>query len=410
MGFWRASNIGSADDLPEQQSAPVIVWVVGIATLIADLIGAQIFGLEVSGFAWFIPLVFALYALFTTPGMPKFPYLIWMPWFGLIIGYVLFADAEHALQRTVMLLAPMVIGMAVSKTAIGASELSHIESILDKFSVVFFIAILVNSGLALTGVLPEVTGLAPQATTAALFGSFFAAKYALDNKNAAIKWLLFATVPVIAVTRMGILAVGLTLPLTGAPLPLWKRIAIVIGVAAIGLLVFNTERVQNKMFYSGEGTIFDLSWDNPNLRTTGRKPILEAMERGIADSPLFGHGANASEQFILDRTDDELTHPHNDYLRLAFDYGYVGTLVFLVCMTAQLLHALRAGYRSGGAARLFLIAGAGAFVPFALFMSTDNIILYAAFFGNLQFMILGAGYAALANEEASPTSAELTYQ
>ena len=135
-----------------------------------------------------------------------------MPWFGLTIGYLVFADAEHALQRTVMLLTPMVIGMAVSKTAIGASELSHIESILDKFSVVFFIAILVNSGLAQTGVLPEVTGLAPQATTAALFGSFFAAKYALDNRNAAIKWLLFATVPVIAVTRMGILAMGSRCP------------------------------------------------------------------------------------------------------------------------------------------------------------------------------------------------------
>ena len=79
-------------------------------------------------------------------------------------------------------------------------------------------------------------------------------------------------------------------------------------------------------------------------------------------------------------------------------------------MTAQLLHALRAGYRSSGAARLFLIAGAGAFVPFALFMATDNIILYAAFFGNLQFMILGAGYAALANEDALPASVGLTYQ
>ena len=59
------------------------------------------------------------------------------------------------------------------------------------------------------------------------------------------------------------------------------------------------------MFYSGEGTIFDLTWDNPNLRTTGRKAIQEAMERRIADSPWFGHGANASEQFMLNWTEDD---------------------------------------------------------------------------------------------------------
>ncbi len=410
MGFWRTSSYAPANALPEQQSAPVIVWVIGIATLVSNLTGESIFGFQVSGFGWFIPLVFSLYVLFTTPGVLRFPFWIWVPWFGMTIGYLLFAGAESALQRTIMLITPMVIGTAVSKAAIGEAELSRIGSLLDKFSVAFFIAILVNSGLAATGVLPEVTGLAPQATTAALFGAFFAAEYALGKKGAAIKWLLFATVPVIAVTRTGIAAMGLTLPLTCAPLPAWKRIAILLGVAFLGFVVFNTERVQTKMFYSGEGTIWDLTWDNPDLRTTGRKAIQEAMERGIEDSPWFGHGANASEQFVLDRTDDQLTHPHDDYLRLAFDYGYVGALVFLVCMILQLLHALRAGYRSAGAARLFLIAGAGAFFPFAMFMATDNIILYAAFFGNLQFMMLGAGYAASVNEDELVPSAGLTYR
>lgn len=409
MGFWRTPSLATESAVQGQQSAPVLVWVVVVATLLSNLTGESIFGFQVSGFGWFIPLVLALYVLFATPGTIRFPFLIWTPWFALTIGYLLFAGAETSLQRTVMLLTPMTIGMAVSKAAIGGPELLRIESILDKFSVAFIIAILVNSGLVLTGVLPEVTGLAPQSCTAALFGTFFAAKYALGSKRAAIKWLVFTAVPVIAVTRTAVVATGLTLPLTFAPLPLWKRVALLIGIATIGFLVFNTERVQNKMFYSGEGTIFDLKTDNPDLRTTGRTFILEAMTQEIDDSPWFGHGANASEQFVVDLTGG-LTHPHNDYLRLEFDYGYVGTFVFLACMIIQILHSLRAGYRGSAAVRLFLIAGAGAFIPFALFMVTDNIILYAAFFGNMHFMMLGAGYAALASANGLADSALIKIQ
>lgn len=410
MSLWRTPVSAPADAVPGQQSAPVIVWVIVIATLISTLTGETILGFQVSGFGWFIPLVFALYVFFTKPGRPSLPYWIWTPWFGLVIGYLLFAEAEHALQRSVMLLAPMVVGMAVSKAAIGELELFRIESALDKVSTAFFVAIFVNSGLALTGVLPEVTGLAPQATTAAVFSTFFAAKYALGNKRAAIKWMAFAFVPVIAVTRMGIVAAGLTLPLTFAPLSYWKRIVILIGIAAIGLVVFNTERIQNKMFDSGEGTVLDMNLDNPNFNTSGRTFIREEMEQEIEDSPWFGFGANASEQFVSEWTDGLLAHPHNDYLRLVFDYGYVGLFVFLGCMILQILHAVRAGYRGVGASRLFLIVGAGAFVPFAMFMGTDNIILYAPFFGNLHFMILGAGYAALANKNGAVNSAESKFQ
>ena len=407
MGFWRTSDTSSADELPEQKNAPSIIWVVVIATLISNLTGETIFGFQISGFGWFIPLVFALYVLYAIPGMPTLPILIWMPWFGFVIGYLLFAEADNAFQRSIMLLAPMVIGMAVSKAAIDAAELLHIESILDKFGNAFLLAILMNSGLVSTGALPETTGMAPQATTAALFGSFFAAKFALGSRGSAIKWLLFATVPVIAITRMGVVATGVTLPLTFAPLAPWKRIVILIGVAALGFLVFSTERVQNKMFYSGEGTIFDLTMDNPDLRTSGRLAIKEAMEQQIEYSPWFGYGANASEQFVAEATGSDLAHPHNDWLRLVFDYGYAGTIAFLICMILQTLHALRAGYRGTGSARLFLLAGAGAFIPFVLFMGTDNIILYAAFFGNLHFMMLGAGYAALANKDRLADFTEL---
>ena len=91
-----------------------------------------------------------------------------------------------------------------------------------------------------------------------------------------------------------------------------------------------------------------------------------------------------------------MTHPHNDWLRIRYEYGTLGMVLFALTLLAQMRHALRrfSRLRSSGAA-IFLYVGAGAFVPMAIFMLSDNVVLYAAWFGNLQFAMLGLGYAAL---------------
>jgi len=252
---------------------------------------------------------------------------------------------------------------------------------------------LIKSGVGLTGLLPEATGLAPEVTTAALLASYFACKHALGEKKALVKWGVLAALPVIAVTRMGMIASALTLPLTLGPIPVWKRITLLAVIGMLGVAVFHTERIQEKMFYSGEGTVFDMRRDNPDFNTSGRGFIQEAMEWRLEESPWFGFGANASEQFVSELTEG-LKHPHNDWLRIEFDYGRVGLLIFVFCLGLQVIHALMAARTSGGATKLFLLTGAGAFVPFCQFMLTDNVILYAPFFGNLHFLMLGLGYAA----------------
>jgi hypothetical protein len=95
-----------------------------------------------------------------------------------------------------------------------------------------------------------------------------------------------------------------------------------------------------------------------------------------------------------------MLHPHNDYLRNRYDYGYIGIFIFLICNIVQLFHSLRKAKITEGNIQILFYAGAFAFVPFALLMITDNIILYAAFFGNLQFTILGMAYAAQATAVA----------
>ncbi len=167
----------------------------------------------------------------------------------------------------------------------------------------------------------------------------------------------------------------------------------------MGVAFFYTERMQRKMFYSGQGTIGEVRFGNPDFFTAGRSRLWDLMIEEIKTKPVWGHGANASEEFVLSVTWGTLTHPHNDWLRLLYDYGLIGASVFAFCMASQVIHLLKRTKKHFGESNILLYAGASSFLPFVLLMFTDNIILYAAFFGNLQFTIIGLVYAAQKTQE-----------
>jgi O-antigen ligase len=240
-----------------------------------------------------------------------------------------------------------------------------------------------------------VTGLAAEVMTACLLCNFFAAQYVFGDRKILKWWAIMAAIPVIAVTRTAIAVNGLTLPLTFAPLSTLKRFIILCLIVIVGIGIFYTPRIQKKMFYSGRGTLEDVKWENQDFATSGRSYMWSKMWERIDEQPLLGYGANASESFISKLTRG-LKHPHNDWLRLLFDFGYVGVVIFALSLLMQALHAYRMAKRTFGDISLLFYAGASSFLSFILFMFTDNIILYAAFFGNLQFMILGLAYAAQA--------------
>ena len=141
-----------------------------------------------------------------------------------------------------------------------------------------------------------------------------------------------------------------------------------------------------EMFSGEEPTSYDFA-------TSGRKRIYTALLDGLDEAYWLGHGANTTEAISLAYS--EVAHPHNDWLRLRYEYGLLGMLLFVLTMLGQMGHALWRLRRMPLEAAIFLWVGAGAFLPMALFMFSDNVILYAAWFGNLQFAMLGLGYAAL---------------
>ena len=374
---------------------PFLVLWVGFATVVACFGGGSFLGFQIAGLAWVVTLVLALMILLRRVGSISFPWWIWLPWVTLVIVYLSLSHFESALQRSVMLLCPLVVGLAASTYRMAGEEIAGLRLLMRFITVALWVMVVVNTGLFVTGRLPASTGLAPQAITACLLGAYFVAEYANGNRGALKWWGGLALVPVIALTRTAIVACAATLPASFAKLKLGKRMLFGGLILAAMLAVFYTPRVQEKMFRSGHGGITDLSIDNPNLQTSGRLAIWDAMEARIRLKPWFGYGANSSEAFVKSLTGG-LTHPHNDWLRLRYDYGYVGTGIFALCMLMQVLNLLILARRATGDVRTLLYAGASSFLPFVMMMYTDNIILYGAFFGNLQFALMGVGYAGVA--------------
>ncbi len=298
-----------------------------------------------------------------------------------------------------MLLCPIIVGMAASKSRVTDFQLKGFLRLTEMLLLAVFMTVVLRTGLLFTGILPWATGLAPQSITAALLCSIFAVEYSINRQRSLFQWIIGAAIPVIALTRMGITAVGITIPFTFASLRLKKRVIFTIIVLILGVALFYTERVQTKMFYSGQGNIKDLRFGNPDLFTAGRSRLWDLMIEEIMVKPVWGHGANLSEEFVLSATWGMLTHPHNDWLRLLYDYGVFGTSIFAFCLVAQVIHLLKRAKKTFGESLVLLYAGASSFLPFVLLMFTDNIILYAAFFGNLQFTIIGLVSAAQKNQE-----------
>jgi O-antigen ligase len=375
---------------------PLIVWIVVLTTLLAcTYAGTEFLFYSVGGFAWITALAFAVMIIVVRFSRVTFRVRLWLPWIATIVGYSIISDYQN-LQRTVMLICPILVGVAASTANIDDEQLSHFLLLMRVVTISLMGIIVVLAGMLLTGVLPERTGFAPQAITTLLLSAVFISSFSYGNVKDIFWYLAAACVPIIALTRGPIIVTGLSLPFTFAPIKLQARLIMFVVITLVSIGLFFTPRVQKKFFYSGQGSFEDLQ-DERKTNTSGRQRMAELLAVEIAQKPIFGHGANASESFILNYSRGQLTHPHNDWLRFLYDYGIVGTTIFALTIIAQIRDLLRRARHATGVKRILFSAGASSFLSFVIMMFTDNIVLYAAFFGNLQFAMLGLAYAAERN-------------
>jgi O-antigen ligase len=115
------------------------------------------------------------------------------------------------------------------------------------------------------------------------------------------------------------------------------------------------------------------------VSTSGREKIWESVQNSINKAPLIGQGPGSVSVAVRAANPTANGHPHNDYLRLTHDYGYIGLTLWLVGYVGLFISSvsnwLWADVHDRATAPVHL-AAILALVGIAVGMFTDNVVVY----------------------------------
>ncbi|WP_161971756.1 O-antigen ligase family protein [Algoriphagus kandeliae] len=368
---------------------------VGWILILSTTLNFSILGFSATGWGWVLPLVYSIFVLFISKNKINFPLLFWIPWFIVVI-LGLFRPHIFSFQSSLQILTPLLFGLAVSKQRFFLNW----KEVFEFFDFIFIIWLLtipfVKLQQLILGIIPSITGLAVEGITSLLFQSYYLVLFIYSKeKKHLFFYLLALSIPLLAVTRGPIIAGIGILILTIANLGIFKRLILLFSSVLIGLFLFHSERFQMKSFHR-TGVSLEEALNNPDMvQTTGRKYMWELLEATIQEGQYWiGAGSNAQidRAIALGYSSNYLAH--NDWLRIRIDYGMIGMIVFLLTVVFFILKVRKDFKYHYPHLQILAYGAATAFVPFLLVMNTDNVLIYAHSFGNLQFLLLGLSYSA----------------
>lgn len=382
---------------------PVIIWAVLIFTALAGALPGSFLGYNITGLSWFVPLFLSFAILIPHHRRISFPILVWLPWVVFILGYVALVDWSdldmrvNPVQRAAQLIAPFLIGMAVSTYRYSDPDLRKFLYLLRVLSVLLVIFVFYHSGSRIMYD-PKFSGGAGQVMTAMLLATVFINEYIyFRDKSSIFFYGLMLMLPVVLVTR-AVMAVSFILaPISFNKMKLRARVNYILVALLLALFASSLPKVQQKSFFSGEGSFRDFSLSNPDFDTSGRSFIWENMFPEANAAPIFGHGIGSGETFTYAIT--TAGYPHNDWLLTYYDFGLVGVILFLITNILMLRKCLLIARTSQNDNIIFFATiSASLFMPFLLVMYSDNIMIYASFFGLLHYTIIGITFGAYRQE------------
>jgi O-antigen ligase len=132
-------------------------------------------------------------------------------------------------------------------------------------------------------------------------------------------------------------------------------------------LIQSFSTLRNRFVEVGDrGEIFGVS-----LNTNGRAQVWDFLIAGIKDHLVLGQGIGQAQISVSSRF-VTIVEPHNDYLRLTYDLGLVGLILWLFAIARMVVIIKREKFlsRSALAMSVFLLLG---------FAFSDNPIIYPFF-------------------------------
>jgi hypothetical protein len=148
-------------------------------------------------------------------------------------------------------------------------------------------------------------------------------------------------------------------------------------------------------FPRGPGNMSDvIRMDRAVIGSAGRLNAWPQYVDAILDGDLlFGAGGISSVDFG-NSTFGGWSHPHNEYIRLVFDYGLIGALLYLAPMFYLTYFCYRRQHIGHPELkRIWRISWIG-LIGLLLLAITGNAFVYCVFIGNMLFATIGIGFAA----------------
>jgi hypothetical protein len=369
-------------------------------SFVVPLFPAQVFGLNMTGWAWTLMLCMALLHIPAVARI-RFPLGYWLPWTIYAIGYILYDYSFLGLQLTCQYLLPVLIGVIASSFIYSDNLLLWIFRWFLRLCLFVFGIFAVyqavwgyNPAMAATPMLLSI----PAALISARY-------YVQPRQKYLLAYGLFFLVPFISMTRMGITVFIAIFVLHFANRRIKTKIWGGLIAALLVVIVFNSSGFQEKTFYSGYGDLGDIQinyYEAERLNTSGRTTWKRVLEPGIEASPIWGNGPRADNEALRVILGLRAGEAHNDYLSVVYNYGYFGLILLLGAFFATGFRLWRMSRKEKNRLRYLIVtSSATLFIGFMMFMYTDNILKYTIFFPNWFFVMIGIAFAPHRNETVS---------
>jgi O-antigen ligase len=323
-------------------------------------------------------------------GGTRYPILAWMPW---IVWILIRCPLDFvAVQRTAMLLLSPIAAVAAAKACTKDSDIQFLLRSLA--SVVLFVGVVVICDSFF--LMPFAHLQRPAAILILCMGAaYYTPGVYKGQTKPTVLWLWCVAVCAISNGRTVAAITIMTLMMCPEKIGVYKRLAAASLVVVLALAVFSLPTMRAKMSHSQNASLAELIRGEEQLNTSGRLNAWELYLHEAMREPLFGLGGNSSGEFGRSNIGslDSWHHPHNEYIRILFEYGAIGLLCFLgahfYCVV-NILKTLRQTQRP--VVREALMLSLAGMTMFFLLCLTENVLLYATFFGMFLFGIMGAAY------------------
>jgi O-antigen ligase len=386
--------------------SPGLIYMLCVPLLagVATIRGIEIAGFNYSGILWVIAFCIGAILLVVELGIrperrsyfPIVPWAIWLAYVGTSFAWLSrpgYLQVQYALQLAM----PLLVGVLASFFVDSRRRLEYLirAYFFSLLLMAFFVALCVVGVLSQDELDPVFVATRPLSMTAAVIGGLFMAGSNRKFGRSWLGWTACLAIAVITASRMAslaILALPVLNPLSFNPL---RKMAAILVVGLVGVAVYKSPIFQERFFNGESGSasqIVEGDFDSQGRFDSWPFVLEEALKR-----PWFGHGVGSIQEF-LPSVWDGAKHPCNDYLRVGYEFGGVGLVLFLGVMCWQLWSLGRQiGCTDGVVQQAFAGAwlGLAAFLPLAF---TDNPIIYHLWYMNPVFALIGAAYS-VANQE-----------